>query len=59
MDPLHQRIPFAKAPSTLERIPIPSSNTPLFNTVSWHELNDWQRDNEYILTGYRRYVVLP
>ncbi|EDR08031.1 uncharacterized protein LACBIDRAFT_184966 [Laccaria bicolor S238N-H82] len=56
MDPLHQRIPFTKAPSTLERSPlnVPSSNTPLSNTISWHELKDWQRDNEYILTGYRR-----
>ncbi|CAK5261885.1 unnamed protein product [Mycena citricolor] len=23
-------------------------------TVSWDELPEWQRDNEYILTGYRR-----
>jgi hypothetical protein len=58
-----ERKSFAKVPSTVERsalnVPVPSSNTPLSNTVSWHELNDWQRDNEYILTGYRRYIVLP
>jgi adiponectin receptor len=23
-------------------------------TLSWHEIPEWQRDNEYILTGYRR-----
>lgn len=22
--------------------------------MSWHEIEDWQRDNEFILTGYRR-----
>ena len=23
-------------------------------TLSWHQLEEWQKDNEYILTGYRR-----
>lgn len=23
-------------------------------TLSWHEIPEWQRDNEYILMGYRR-----
>ncbi|OJA17662.1 hypothetical protein AZE42_03012, partial [Rhizopogon vesiculosus] len=23
-------------------------------TLSWHEIPEWQRDNEYIRTGYRR-----
>jgi hypothetical protein len=23
-------------------------------TLSWHELQDWQRDNEFIHRGYRR-----
>ena len=34
------------------------TNTRPLSTVSWHELEDWQRDNEYILRGYRRCVVL-
>jgi hypothetical protein len=25
-------------------------------TFTWDELEEWQRDNEYILSGYRRYV---
>lgn len=25
-------------------------------TVHWNELEDWQKDNEYILSGYRRSV---
>jgi adiponectin receptor len=28
-------------------------------TLSWHEIPEWQRDNEYIRTGYRRYDWLP
>lgn len=24
-------------------------------TLEWLEIPEWQRDNEYILTGYRRY----
>jgi len=28
----------------------------LTKTMGWHDLHVWQRDNEYILTGYRRYV---
>lgn len=28
-------------------------------TLTWLELPEWQRDNEYILTGYRRYVFAP
>ncbi|OJT07491.1 hypothetical protein TRAPUB_1676 [Trametes pubescens] len=28
-------------------------------TLTWLELPEWQRDNEYILTGYRRYVSTP
>ena len=27
-------------------------------TLTWQEIPAWQRDNEYILTGYRRYVSL-
>jgi hypothetical protein len=23
-------------------------------TLAWHELEEWQRDNEYITAGYRR-----
>ena len=25
-------------------------------TLSWHEIPAWQKDNEYVLTGYRRWV---
>ena len=25
-------------------------------TLTWHEIPAWQKDNEYILTGYRRWV---
>ena len=25
-------------------------------TLTWLEIPEWQRDNEYILTGYRRCV---
>lgn len=28
-------------------------------TFDWNEIPAWQRDNEYILTGYRGYEVLP
>lgn len=27
-------------------------------TLTWHEIPAWQKDNEYILTGYRRWVTL-
>lgn len=26
-------------------------------TLSWFDIPDWQRDNEYILSGYRRWVL--
>jgi len=26
-------------------------------TLSWDELEDWQKDNEFITHGYRRYVA--
>ena len=26
-------------------------------TMNWDELEDWQKDNEYILRGYRRWVL--
>ena len=25
-------------------------------TIKWDELEDWRKDNEYILSGYRRYA---
>ena len=25
-------------------------------TLTWNEIPAWQKDNEYILTGYRRYA---
>jgi hypothetical protein len=27
-------------------------------TLSWHEIPDWMKDNEYIITGYRRWTTL-
>lgn len=26
-------------------------------TMNWDELEDWQKDNEYIFRGYRRWVL--
>lgn len=45
----------------------PKSTPALFNkekrgqapqsyTLTWNELEEWQKDNEYIVSGYRRYV---
>lgn len=28
--------------------------TRVIHTIGWHEIPHWQRDNEFILTGYRR-----
>lgn len=25
-----------------------------FKTLSWMQIEDWQKDNEYIIRGYRR-----
>lgn len=34
-------------------------STKLSRTIAWLELAEWQRDNEYIVSGYRRYEWLP
>ena len=26
----------------------------LVKTLTWHQIEEWQKDNEYIVTGYRR-----
>lgn len=41
-----------KSPETTPNAISPSK------TISWDELEEWQKDNEYIRTGYRRYVLL-
>ena len=28
----------------------------LVKTLTWHQIEEWQKDNEYIVTGYRRQV---
>ncbi|KAJ7185502.1 hemolysin-III related-domain-containing protein [Mycena filopes] len=48
MSSIRNRVPHpADAPST---VVVP----PLSNTIGWIELPEWQKDNEYILSGYRR-----
>ena len=42
-----------------DRPPLINPDTPLLRhklTLTWQEIPAWQQDNEYILTGYRRYV---
>ena len=29
----------------------------VLNTVTWNELPEWQKDNEFIVSGYRRFVI--
>jgi adiponectin receptor len=33
---------------------VPDKRRALPLTLSWYEIAEWQRDNEYIMTGYRR-----
>ena len=40
---------------------IPSRSLPkqsASRTLTWTEIPEWQRDNDYILTGYRQWVVV-
>jgi hypothetical protein len=43
----------------LEQLDSPAQyhNGPKPLTLSWREIPAWMRDNEYILSGYRRLVV--
>jgi hypothetical protein len=36
--------------------PEPSKRSPQRRTISWAEIEDWQKDNEFIIHGYRRFV---
>ncbi|KAG2008397.1 HlyIII channel protein [Coprinopsis cinerea AmutBmut pab1-1] len=42
--------PHIKAKSGL----VQANGSPASNTISWSDLEEWQRDNEYIIHGYRR-----
>lgn len=43
----HAQVPGLEVSSTLE-------SPPKSRTLTWKEIPDWQRDNDYILTGYRQ-----
>ena len=53
MNAPRQRIQIPAEPGQDQRPPKKGS-VPQRKTLSWDEIEDWQKDNEYILRGYRR-----
>ena len=53
MNAPRQRVQIPADPDQDQRPPKKDS-VPQRKTLSWDEIEDWQKDNEYIVHGYRR-----
>ena len=58
MDLRKQQVPEFLSKAATEIQAAEESIVEFVRTLTWEQIEHWQRDNEYIRTGYRKFISL-